>query len=142
MTTTDDAIPELPLRGQLRGLPDAPLPDGLWRRVNAARARRYQRRRIGLATAAMAVIAVVALPWLRSPDSTTAPPPAAVADTRPAMSTPSIDTDAQLRTLDRALQAGYERNASDAELTPLWAARARLIADKNVPSLPTNIQRI
>src|SRR3546814_18737079 len=36
--------------------------------------------------------------------------------------------DVELRAIDRALQAGYARNATDDELEALWAQRQRLLA--------------
>jgi hypothetical protein len=45
--------------------------------------------------------------------------------------------DAELRALDRALQAGYARNATDAELEPLWAQRRQLLAGSDAhPNTP------
>lgn len=143
MTMADDPAPDLPLHDRLQQLPDAPLPGDLWPRVNAARGRHLRHRRLGFAAAIVAAVAAVSLPWLLLPDSTTAPAPATIAKAAPAMrQAPSIDTTAQLRALDRALQAGYERNASDAELAPLWAARARLLAGDDAPPTPADIQRI
>lgn len=143
MTMTDHPTPDPPLREQLRQLPDAPLPDHLWARVNAARGRRFRHRRIGVAAAAVAAIATVSLPWLLPYESANAPAPAMVAGATPATrQAPPIDTTARLRALDRALQAGYERNASDAELAPLWAARARLVAGDDAAPQPADIQRI
>lgn len=142
MAMTDDRTPALPLLLQLQRLPDAPLPDHLWPRLNAARGRRLRRRRVGVAAAMVATVAAVSLPWLLRDDAT-APTAATVAATVPAPpQAPHADTTAQLRALDRALQAGYERNASDAELAPLWAARARLLAGDDASPSPADIQRI
>lgn len=142
MTTVDDPAPDPSLRRQWQQLPDAPLPDGLWQRLNVARGHRLRRRRIGLAAATLAIVAVVALPWLLPPDGTTTPAPTTVASAAPAVQAPPADVASQLRALDRSLQAGYARNASDAELAPLWAARARLVADEGAPSPPIDIQHI
>ncbi|MDN5780430.1 MAG: hypothetical protein L0H23_00160 [Luteimonas sp.] len=117
MTTPDEHLQE-----RLRQLPEAPLPADLWQRVNGAR-KRGRRQRIGIAVTALTVAAVAALsPLMRPPAPVDAAP--AVAATAPS----PADTDAELRALDRALQAGYARNASDAELAPLWAQRRKLLA--------------
>ena len=39
------------------------------------------------------------------------------------------DVSAELRAIDRALQAAYDRGASDAEIAPMWVARNLLLAD-------------
>lgn len=118
MMTPDDI-----LQAHLQQLQDAPLPPDLWRRVD--RARRYrQKRRIGIASSTLALAAVVALSPLMQPTSVARQAAPALATT----SSPPVDADAELRALDRTLQAGYARNASDAELEPLWAQRRRLLA--------------
>jgi hypothetical protein len=37
------------------------------------------------------------------------------------------DVQAELRALDHALQAAYDRGASDAEIAPMWVARDALL---------------
>ena len=122
--------PDQDLRRHLRQLPDAPLPAGLWQRVNRARIRGRRRRQAGIAGIAMAVAAAAFLPSLVNPPLQDAPPP-----TLPLASgaTPQLDVDAELRALDRALQAGYARNASDAELEALWDQRRLLLSDNHAP---------
>lgn len=111
------------LQAHLQQLPEAPLPPELWRRVD--RARRFgKKRRIGIAASTLALAAVVVLLPLMQPTPVArkaAPTLAATPATPP-------HPDAELRALDRTLQAGYARNASDAELEPLWAQRRRLLA--------------
>jgi hypothetical protein len=122
MTTPDKLLQE-----HLRQLPDAPLPADLWQRVNGARGR-MRRRRIGLAATTLAVAAVVALsPLMRSPapDASRAAQP--MVATGPVTPDPAA-VEVELRAIDRALQAGYARNATDDELEPLWAQRQRLLA--------------
>lgn len=127
MTIPDDLLQE-----RLQQLPDAPLPDGLWQRVNGAR-RREQRRRIGIAATTVAVATVAALSPLMRP-TPVIPQPAPIVAAAPSLP-PSVD--AELRALDRALQAGYARNATDAELEPLWAQRRRLLAGSDAnPNTP------
>src|SRR5690606_38671042 len=119
------------LERQLRQLPEAPLPEHLWQRVNGARVRMRRRRTAGLAATALAVAALAVLPafhaWHAS--GTPFPTPLPVASA-PA---PDADAEAELRALDRALQAGYARNASDAELEALWTQRRRLLSDNEKP---------
>ncbi|GAB3306464.1 hypothetical protein [Luteimonas notoginsengisoli] len=113
------------LQAHLQQLQDAPLPPDLWRRVD--RARRYgQKRRIGIAASTLALAAVVVLLPLMQP----MPVARKAAPTLAATPSPHlhVDADTELRALDRTLQAGYARNASDAELEPLWAQRRRLLA--------------
>lgn len=122
MTTPDKLLQE-----HLRQLPDAPLPADLWQRVNGARGR-MRRRRIGLAATTLAVATVAALSplmWSSAPDTSRTARP--VVATAPATPAPAI-VDVELRAIDRALQAGYARNATDDELEPLWAQRQRLLA--------------
>ncbi len=125
MTTPEDNLQQ-----HLRQLPDAPLPDALWQRVNGARLRIRRRRHAGIAAAALAVAALAILPPLIAPPAPDAPdmhPSLAAAPAEPA------DVVAELRALDRALQAGYARNASDAELEALWNQRRRLLSDNDTP---------
>jgi hypothetical protein len=127
MTIPDDLLQE-----RLQQLPDASLPDGLWQRVNGAR-RRKQRRRIGIAATTVAVATVAALSPLMRPAPVISQPAPVVA------AAPSLPpgVDAELRALDRALQAGYARNATDAELEPLWAQRRQLLAGSDAhPNTP------
>ena len=122
MTTPDDLLQE-----RLRQLPDAPLPAGLWQRVNGARGR-MRRRRIGIAATTLALATVAALSpllWSPAPDASRDAQPVAAAV--PATPVPA-SVEVELRAIDRALQAGYARNATDDELEPLWAQRQRLLA--------------
>lgn len=119
--------PDYLLRHRLRQLPEAPVPSDLWQRINGAR-KRSRRRRIGITATTLAMAAVAALLPLVQPPAPVASrhaPFAAVTTPLPA------NVDAELRALDRALQAGYARNASDDELEPLWAQRRRLLAGSN-----------
>ena len=124
------------LQAHLQELPDAPLPPDLWRRVDRAR-RHGRKRRIGIAAGTLALAAVVVLLPLMQPT----PVARKAAPTLAATPSPPLhvdaDADAELRALDRTLQAGYARNASDAELEPLWAQRRRLLAGSDAtPDTP------
>ena len=114
------------LHEQLRDLPEVPLPDTLWRRVDAKRRQKLQRRKLGVGIATLALAAVVATPLLI--------PMFAGAD-RAAGERIAVqpllhgehDVHAELRALDHALQAAYDRGASDAEIAPMWVARDALL---------------
>jgi hypothetical protein len=112
---------------QLRDLPEIPLPDGLWQRVDGKRRQKLRRRKLGAGIATLALAAAVASPLLI--------PMFAGADRAPgeriaAHSTMrgEHDVQAELRALDHALQAAYDRGASDAEIAPMWVARDALLA--------------
>src|SRR3546814_11614202 len=84
-----------------------------------------RRRRIGIAATTLALATVAALsPLMRSPApdaSRTAQPVVATVPVAPAPTA----VDVELRAIDRALQAGYARHATDDELEALWAQRQR-----------------
>ena len=112
---------------QLHALPEVPLPDALWRRVDAKRRQKLRRRKLGVGIAALALAAVMSAPLLI--------PMFAAADRAPneriAAHLPmrgERDVQAELRALDHALQAAYDRGASDAEIAPMWVARDALLA--------------
>jgi hypothetical protein len=114
------------VREQLRALPEIPLPDTLWRRVDAKRRQKLRRRKLGVGIATLALAAVMATPLLI--------PMFADADRAPgeriAAQLPlrgEHDVQAELRALDHALQAAYDRGASDAEIAPMWVARDALL---------------
>lgn len=115
------------VREQLHALPEIPLPDALWRRVDAKRRRKLRHRKLGVGIAALALAAVMAAPLLI--------PMFAGADraqNEPIAAHPPMraerDVQAELRALDHALQAAYDRGASDAEIAPMWVARDALLA--------------
>ena len=119
--------PSLPLREQLRALPEIPLPDALWRRVEAGCRQKMRRRKIGAGIATLALAALVATPLLAplftDVDAAQGEPLAAY---QPANDQRDIQAD--LHVLDQALQAAYDRGASDAEVAPMWVAREALLA--------------
>lgn len=113
------------LRERLASLRDSDPPGHLRARIERARKRRN--RRLGLAGSALVgVMAVVALSWqplVQSPQSPTARSAAAgPADVEAA--------DAQLRALDRQLQAAYRANASERRIAELWELRRMLLANR------------
>lgn len=112
---------------QLHALPEIPLPDALWRRVDAKRRQKLRRRKLGVGIVALALATAMATPLLipmfagadRAPNERIAVhPPMRV----------EHDVQAELRALDHALQAAYDRGASDAEIAPMWVARDALLA--------------
>lgn len=111
---------------QLRDLPEIPLPDGLWKRVDAKRRQKLQRRKLSAGIAALALAAVMATPLLTpmfgGADRVSGEQIAAHSSLRG-----EHDVRAELRALDHALQAAYDRGASDAEIAPMWVARDALL---------------
>lgn len=119
-----------PLRLHLASLREPQLPERLWTRIDQARARRLRRRwgAAGLALA-LALAAVVTLP-LQPPQR-----PAPVTTTVARSVDPGRDGrwEAQVRALDRELQAAIRSNASDAEIEQFWVARRALLASRDGP---------
>lgn len=116
-----------PVIDRLAGLPPVAPPERLWARIDHARAARVRRRQLGGASA-LAVLAVAILaPLLRPPPPTPAPAPAAAH---------APEAVHELRAIDRALQAAYDRGASPQEITSLWAMREALLQRGSVASPP------
>ena len=120
--------PSTRVRERLDTLPDIPLPEALWQRVEARRMQKVRRWRWGARGVALALVALMAAPLLapvftgagvEQGRSAVALPPAA-----PALR----DIQAEVRALDHALQVAYDRGASDAEIAPMWVARDALLA--------------
>lgn len=125
----------------LADLPDPPLPEALASRLERAHASRSSRHRwgAGVAVAALAVIGL--MPHLLGTDSDRMQSEQrAFAAAAPA----PVELHAQLRALDRELQAAYARRASDAEIASLWSNRRALLsiepgAEPKLPSRPIRI---
>lgn len=115
-----------PLHRLLESMPEPPPPDTLWPRLREQRRRQVRRRRLagGLASTALVAVLLVA-GWPQ--------PPAAPGTGGAAPAVARIDRDEQVRALDHALQAAYDRGASDQEVAPLWDARAALLASLDAP---------
>lgn len=116
----------------LASLADAPLPDTLWPRVDNARRRRLQIRSAAAAASAACAAIGLALAFTFAPDRHEASAPAVATEGRqaaPSSSPPLDEADLvhSLSAIDKALQAAYDRNASDDEIAPLWQARQHLI---------------
>jgi hypothetical protein len=115
-----------PLREQLLSLPDLPPPDTLWPKLRRLQRQRVVRRRFlagsGLAALGLSVGLLL---------SGNLPPHPVDRGASQAQATRRPDPDGRLQAVDRALQAAYARDASDAELAPLWDIRHRLAATSN-----------
>lgn len=122
------------LRQQLQALPDVPLPDALWQRVEAGRRHKVARRRTVAGLAALALMAVLAVPLL------TSLPAGEEIDVVPTLAARGDhDVTAELRAVDHALQVAYNRGASDAEIEPMWEARKLLVSgNPSIPVKPRN----
>lgn len=124
-----------PLRERLAALPEAPLPDALWQRLETGRKRQLRRRRQGLGLVALAVVALIAMPVF-GPLPTGSGAMREVATVSPLPHPGDDQVRAELRALDQALQAAYDRGATDAEIAPMWVTRAALLA--GMPSSQAN----
>ena len=115
------------VREQLDALPDIPLPDTLWQRVEARRMHKVRRWKWGMGGATLVLVALMATPLLTPVFTGTG-----MERGRSAVAlkpTPALrDIQAEVRALDHALQAAYDRGASDAEIAPMWVARHALLA--------------
>lgn len=151
MTTPDNFL----LQEHLRQLPDAPLPAGLWQRVNGAR-RRMWRRRAGIAATTLAVgIVAVVSPSMKSPTPdasrfadivATAPGRQAITD-HAGIPAPGDPTDVRanpdagdragktLQGIDRELQLAYARNAPEQEILALWKLRRAVTAHSGASAI-------
>lgn len=112
----------------MQGLAEPALPAALWERVEAGRKLKMQRRKLGLGVVMLALLALFSAPLL-------APMLGGMGGVAPIA--PQVvheplrseqDVDAELRALDHALQAAYDRGASDAEVAPMWEARNALLS--------------
>jgi hypothetical protein len=112
-----------PIHPPLKDLEHAPLldpPETLWPRLRDRQRKAVAHRRLlaGACATALVVALAAVLPGA-TPIQVEPAPAQAAAD----------DVLEQIVTLDRALQAAYESDASDHEIAPMWAARAQLIHD-------------
>lgn len=119
------------VRRELHDLPEVPLPAALWQRVDGGRRQKMRRRKLFTSAASLALVAVMAMPLLG--------PLFIAADAGPGQRLVAYqpahgkrDIQADLHALDQALQAAYDRGASDAEVAPMWVARQALLA--GIPS--------
>lgn len=118
------------VRRHLETLPEPALPDALQQRLQQSLHRRRRRLRLAIAGGAAAVVAVAIFPLL--PPWQEPPTPAPMTHVPPVE--PGNTRMSQLHALDRALQAAYDRGASDDEIAPLWEARRALTASAAAPA--------
>ena len=132
--------PSIPLRQELHALPEIPLPEALWQRVEAGRRQKVRRRKLGAGIASLALVAVMATPLLMPLFTDTD-----IVGSKPlAMHQPvrsEQDVHAELRAIDRALQAAYDRGANDAEIAPMWVARNELLTNRRPPRAAAQTNR-
>ena len=122
------------LQQRLGALPEPPLPGDLWPRVARARQRQLANRRMVAGGGVALLVALLVVPFqFRGglPGQAMDAPTVAAADPVPANEAqprdfPAADPNAQLRTLDRELQAAYRAGAGSAQIEALWQARADL----------------
>jgi len=118
------------LRHALEELHDPPAPEALWPRLRARRRRQLRSRRAITALASTGLAAALFVVLVR-PGTVPAP---AIVTRAPSMHASSADDmDARVRAIDRALQAAYDRGASDTEIAPMWEARHALLAGNDTP---------
>ncbi len=116
-----------PVIEELRALPEPPLPEAVWQRLDARRARRVAMRRGGVLSACVLAGGLAFVGFMPRGDEAIAP--TALPESHLARAAHGES----LSTIDRALQAAYARGASDDEVAPLWEVR-RQLALSTVPS--------
>lgn len=129
------------VREQLDALPEIPLPDKLWQRVEAGRKQKFQRRKLGAGIAAITLVAVVAMP-LFAPVFTGSGVEQGMQTVASQPASGGRDIQAEVRALDHALQVAYDRGASDAEIAPMWVVRDALLAGSRSGNPPPKRDRI
>jgi hypothetical protein len=124
----------------LDDLPEFDPPADLWPRIAAAyEGRRRSRRRalFGTALAAGIALLAIAVPQLRGPQPIDDALAALQRQSRAleveladlsANGAAPIESEVELRAIETALQAAYDRGGADAEIAPLWQARNDLLS--------------
>lgn len=128
------------VRERFDALPEVPLPESLWQRVDARRRKKILRRKLGMSAATLALAGVLAI---SVPGRLFNPPVDSghqVAIVRSTFMQRDIQADVQA--IDHALQTAYDRGASDAEIAPMWVARDALLASIRPASTPTKPSRM
>ncbi len=124
--------PDDTLLKDLERAPSLTPPDTLWPRLREGQRKAVRRRRViaGATASACALLLVALAPWPSLLSPTPLPPAVNVASG-------GDDAREQIATLDRALQAAYDRGASDTEIAPLWEVRNAL-ANRAAPTPPAD----
>ena len=127
------------VRERFDALPDVPLPESLWQRVDARRRKKILRRKLGMSAATLALAGALAISL---PGALFNP----VDDGRQlAAVQPTLmqrDIQADVQAIDLALQVAYDRGASDAEIAPMWVMRDTLLASirpAGTPAKPSHM---
>lgn len=111
------------LSSALQDLPNPPLPEQLFTRIMASRQRRRRQRRL-IAAAGLLLALSLLLPSLERARWSEPPPGLA----HGALSGPAA---ARLLSIDRQLQAAYDRGDSAEQIATLWQTRERLVLSAN-----------
>lgn len=128
------------VRERFDALPDIPLPESLWQRVDARRRQKVLRRKLGMGVATLALVGVLAISLpSRMFNGANADSSDEIAAVEPVSTQRDIQADVQA--IDHALQAAYDRGASDAEIAPMWVARDALLASIRPGSTPARPNR-
>jgi hypothetical protein len=135
------AEPELSLKAlRLAALPEFDPPAHLWARIEAEHQRRRQRRRVaqwGTGIAAMVALAAVLLLAPQRELVSSGSSALAMLESRSqeleqryaglSQTASTLDDEAELRAVERALQQAYDRGAAVDELMPLWQQRNEVL---------------
>lgn len=135
------AEPELSLKAlRLAALPEFDPPAHLWARIEAEHQRRRQRRRIAQWGTGIAAVVALAAVLLFVPQRELVPSGSsalAVLESRSqeleqmyaglSQTASTLDDEAELRAVERALQQAYDRGAAVDELMPLWQQRNEVL---------------
>ena len=119
------------IREQLNALPEVPLPEALWQRVERRRRSRLVRNRLAASVTAFALVGLLSfkllLPTVEH-DGVEKGQEEAQQVAATSLVPAQADAQADIRAIDHALQTAYDRGATDAEVAPIWAAREALLA--------------
>ena len=123
------------VRERFDALPEVPLPESLWQRVDVQRRKRILRRKLGMSAATLALVGALPIfSFFQMFNDANVDSRHEVAAVTPLSLERDIQADVQA--IDYALQAAYDRGASDAEIAPMWVARDTLLASIRPASTP------
>jgi hypothetical protein len=135
------AEPELSLKAlRLAALPEFDPPAHLWARIEAEHQRRRQRRRVAQWGTGIAAVVALAAVLLLAPQRelvSSGSSALAMLESRSqeleqryaglSQTASTLDDEAELRAVERALQQAYDRGAAVDELMPLWQQRNEVL---------------
>ncbi len=119
------------IREHLNALPEVPLPETLWQRVEGRRRSRLVRNRLAASVTTFALIGGLSFKLLVPTvehDGVENDQEEAQQVATTSSVPGQVDAQADIRAIDHALQTAYDRGATDAEVAPIWAAREALLA--------------